>query len=100
MSERLWFNISNIQVAVRMLELAREYVGDEYGDTIVDIGVFFKELKERISYSTLMDTARKWDNYSLSKQVETSVNLAGEYNASRFMLLLDVLSEKIKKGEL
>lgn len=63
--------------------------------------LFFNLLKERVEdYQIITSLAKKWDTYDASKQARIAINYAGIYHASRFIILMDYLNMKSKKGEL
>jgi len=70
------------------------------GDDDEQINLFFKFLKERINYKTVVVMAISWKTFSEERQVAIAVEVAGELQASRFIALLDILSEKFLAGKL
>ena len=65
------------------------------------IELFFGLIKERVEdFRIIASIAKKWDTFPIDKQTKMAINYAGIYHASRFIILMDYLNLKDKKGEL
>jgi hypothetical protein len=63
------------------------------------INNFFIELKKK-DYKTVVVMATLWKTFSETKQAYVAIDYIGWFHASRFIILMDYLSTKYKKGEL
>lgn len=93
MKVSIFDNIFGAEAVMAMIELSE---GTEDSDTIQK---FRDKLVHRVSYQTLLKIAEEWQGLSLKEQVETAVFRMEESHASRFMLYMDYLSEKITKKD-
>lgn len=93
MKVSIFDEIFGAEAVMVMIELSE---GTEDGDTIQE---FRDKLIHRVSYQTLLKIAEEWKNLSWKKQVDTAVFRMEESHASRFMLYMDYLSEKITKKD-
>lgn len=102
--EKLVGKINNIVVWERLLnDEARQFMHDavDEGDDDKLIDSFFALVKTKIDdYRTLIVLAMQWKTYEDEKQANIAVHYVGWFHASRFILLMDFLSDQFVKGKL
>lgn len=69
-------------------------------DELSQISDFFNQIKEKMQCEVIVVMAVHWLTYDESKQVGLAIYFAGAYNASRFIALMDILADKVMKGEM
>lgn len=95
----MWNKIFTIECVTVMQKVSAQEL-NENGEDMKLINQFIKFAKERLDYKMIVVLATKWDEYDPIKQAGIAVNYASQFHASRFIILLDYLSIKYKKGEL
>lgn len=100
MSKKMWNKLLNIETVAFMKKASGD--GDkENGEDNKAIYDFFKAVVKKVrDYKVVVMMAVKWDTYEDEKQANIAINYMGWEDASRFIMLMDYLSEKFKKGEL
>lgn len=99
MLEKMWSKLLNLETFA-FIKNSSDYEGETSEDDKV-IYDFFKDVKKKVrDYRVLVMMAVKWDSYEDVKQANIAINYMGFKDASRFIILMDYLSTKFKKGEL
>lgn len=100
LSNLMWSKLLNIET-VAFIKKASGDGDNENGEDNKSIYDFFKAVIKKVKdYKILVIMAIKWDTYEDIKQANIAVKYMGWEDASRFIMLMDYLSEKFKKGEL
>lgn len=103
-NENHWERILNPETMLYVIEMGKREFGDDEdnlgGDEEKHILAFFEVLKEKTDYKSVVVMATQWITFSEAKQVALSIETVGEYNASRYMMLLDFLAYRFMKGKL
>lgn len=97
----LWNSLLDKKLAKAMIHRASlEFVQLDGGNTenLISILAFFELIKENVSYKYGTNIAKVWDKLSEGKQVKLAIEIVGEKEASRFLLMMDCLSEQIQRG--
>lgn len=101
-SDKMWdklFTLESVEFIKRVSgdkEALNEH-GEEEG-LILDM---YSEMKDKIKdYKVLVILATQWHVYTSAQQVSLAVHHIGEKDASRFIMFMDYLSIRYKKGEL
>lgn len=61
---------------------------------------FFLYLIDNINYKVIVMIATQWNRFNLDKQVRVAVKYVGYIHASRFIMMMDLLSKRFVKGDL
>lgn len=89
----MWEKILNLE--------AINFITKVSDEDIDKVAILFDILKQRIEdYDVIVTVAKKWDTFEDTKQAKIALNYAGMFHASRFIILMDYLNMKYKKGEL
>ena len=89
---KCWYHMKN---AVKDNETGEVIVEDDFA-----IKSFFEYLKERIKdYKVLVVLVTQWKTYDDTKQANLAIHHVGWEHASRFIILMDYLSDRFIKGE-
>ncbi|MER2008611.1 MAG: hypothetical protein ABS939_14260 [Psychrobacillus sp.] len=64
------------------------------------INAFIEHIKNRADYKIIVVLSTQWKGYDDRKQANIAIRIAGMYHASRFILMMDFLSNKFKEGKL
>lgn len=92
--QEMWNKIFTPELVFKIRELSGE---TEDFDTM---SAFIKHIKQRVDYKQVVMLAVKWKTYDDIKQANLAINFAGIFHASRFILLMDCLSDKFIEGKL
>lgn len=95
----MWDKILNQALALYMTMVTGKD-GDRTEDATT-ISYFFDHVKTHVKdYKVVIVMATEWDKYEEAKQVGIAIHYVGEHHASRFIIMMDYLNQKFKKGEL
>lgn len=83
-----------------MLKVSGDAEERDHGEDVKMIYNFIEFIKSRVDYKVIVVMATQWESYDDIKQANLAIQIAGEVHASRFMMLLDYMANKFKKGEL
>lgn len=72
----------------------------DVSEDLVTMQKFIDYLMINVNYKAIVVMATQWKGLTDVKQANLAIVTVGEYHASRFILLLDYLSEKFVRGEL
>lgn len=64
------------------------------------IGGFIEHMKAKTDYREIVILAMQWNTHDDMRQANLAIHFAGIHHASRFILLMDFLSNKFKEGKL
>lgn len=100
----MWDKILNIKTMAKMIKRCRkleeEYLGGEETEDAESINRFFIRLRDGMDYKTMVVLVTQWGAYDDLKQAKLAIKYTGVVDASRFIILMDVLREKYLEGEL
>lgn len=96
----MWNKIFNVQCIAFLLKASGIREDKAHGEEMQMINIFIDFVKARFDYKVLVVMATQWDGYDDVKQANLAIKCAGEFHASRFIMLMDFLSHRYKKGEL
>lgn len=94
MLQDMWDKLLTPEVVFYMKEVS----GDTEDNSTVS--KFFEDMKKTVDYKHVVIMATQWYTFDETKQVNLALQFAGEYHASRFIILLDFLSLKFREGKL
>lgn len=75
-------------------------LGEDATEDMETMKDFVEYLMANVDYKAVVILATQWKSFEENKQVFYAMNIVEEYHASRFMILMDALSEKFLKGNL
>lgn len=90
----MWEKIFTVEALQTMIDLSEET------EDFKTLEKFVEKIIINNDYRVVVVLATQWESLKEDKQVSIAVNSVGENDASRFMILLDFLADKFKKGEL
>lgn len=90
----MWSKIFTLETVKFMKKVSEDTEDDE------SIGQFIQFVEKHIDYKTVVIMATQWDKYEDIKQANLAIKFASMPHASRFIMLMDYLNMKFKKGEL
>lgn len=93
--------VKYIQSASGDKEMMDKYGVTEHGEEERLIYEMFDKIKSKVKdYKVIVVMATQWDTYTGTQQANLAVHHIGLFHASRFIILMDYLSNKFKQGEL
>lgn len=92
---RSWRYVFNEDIIRDMIRLSKDKDGDT-GENFITIYKFLSHLK-MLPFEDIMEVAENWNRLKEEHQVKLAVGYAGEYNASRFILLMDCMDKGVKR---
>lgn len=90
---KFWNNIINDDLVNGMIEMSKDEDG-EPTENYVYIYKFLNHAK-RLRFGDIMNVVANWNRLDDVVKTKLAVGYAGNYNASRFMLLMDYLSSNV-----
>lgn len=102
MDNAMWDKLLTLE----SVEFIKRVSGDkailnEFGEEERLILEMYSSMKDRVKdYKVLVILATQWDSYTGSQQANLAVHHLGLYHASRFIMFMDYLAIRFKKGEL
>ena len=91
---KFWSNIIDDNLVNGMIEISKDEDGEPTED-YVHIHKFLNHVK-RLRFGDIMNVVANWNRLDDTVKAELAVGYAGNYNASRFMLLMDYLSSNVE----
>lgn len=91
----MWEKIFTNDILEEMIKYHPD-ISEDY-ETMKD---FVEYLMINIDYKAIVIMATQWNSYTDVKQANIAILTVGKEHASRFILLLDCLSDKFLRGEL
>lgn len=88
----MWNKILTMEAMAEVAKLSN--------DEAHEVSKFFMDIQQKTDYKTVVMMAIEWKTYDEDKQTRLACATVGDYQASRFLALLDYLSVKFWKGEL
>lgn len=94
MSNDMWNKIFNLKTFVYMKKASGDTEDDESISPFVDL------LISKVDYKVIVLLATQWHIYNDEQQIKMAENYVEVHHISRFLLLMDYLSYRYKKGDL
>ena len=92
----MWDKLLNMELTYYMIRVTKETEDEE------SIQKFYEHIKSRTEneYKLIVVLATQWSEYDDTKQANVAIKVAGMNHASRFIIMMDYLSSKYRKGKL
>lgn len=90
----MWDRIFTKEAIDNIIEISEE---TEDKDSLKDFTEF---IEAEIDYKVVVVLATQWHMLEDIRQANLAIHYAGEFHASRFIMLMDTLSKFIKEGRL
>lgn len=95
----MWEKILTDDTLQNMVDMMTEDV-EEATEDFQGLVAFVEHVMAWVDYKEVVVLATQWSNLLDIRQANIAVNSVGEEHASRFIVMMDYLSEKFKNGEL
>lgn len=80
--------------------IASAFDEDDATEDMLTMREFVEYLMANVDYKSVVILATAWGSYDENKQVYYAMNTVDERHASRFMIMMDSLSERFIEGRL
>lgn len=90
----MWERVLTEDVLLKMINML-----DDETEDLESMNKFVEHLSAHVEYAEAIGMALKWKNYSEFNQLDIAISEVGEEDASRFMLLMDYMSDELEYKE-